>query len=100
MTQALKVLDAVRNRFAMRITTRHYDVGGEAIDNHRPPLPPSTGAGCEDGEAALVGVVGGRTGGHLAADTVPGRGGPPPLGEKLQSYGKRRWGERMKGGGG
>ena len=28
MTQALKVLDAVRNRFAMRITTSHYDVGG------------------------------------------------------------------------
>ena len=30
----LKVLDAVRNRFAMRITTSHYDVGGAAIDNH------------------------------------------------------------------
>ena len=36
MTQALKVLDAVRNRFAMRITTSHYDVGGAAIDNHGP----------------------------------------------------------------
>lgn len=34
MTQALKVLDAVRNRFAMRITTSHYDAGGAAIDNH------------------------------------------------------------------
>lgn len=32
--RALKVLDAVRNRFAMRITTSHYDVGGAAIDNH------------------------------------------------------------------
>ena len=31
MTQALKVLDAVRNRFAMRITTSHYDVGGAAL---------------------------------------------------------------------
>lgn len=31
MTQALKVLDAVRNRFAMRITTSHYDVGGAAV---------------------------------------------------------------------
>lgn len=39
MTQALKVLDAVRNRFAMRITTSHYDVGGAAIDNHGQPLP-------------------------------------------------------------
>lgn len=34
MTQALKVLNAVRNRFAMRITTSHYDAGGAAIDNH------------------------------------------------------------------
>ncbi|UMX61375.1 isocitrate/isopropylmalate family dehydrogenase [Escherichia coli] len=34
MTQALKVLDAVRQRFAMRITTSHYDAGGAAIDNH------------------------------------------------------------------
>ena len=42
MTQALKVLDAVRNRFAMRITTSHYDVGGAAIDNHGQPLPPAT----------------------------------------------------------
>lgn len=28
MAQALKVLDAIRNRFNMRITTSHYDVGG------------------------------------------------------------------------
>ena len=28
MTQALKVLEAVRSRFAMKITTSHYDVGG------------------------------------------------------------------------
>jgi 3-isopropylmalate dehydrogenase len=34
MAQALKVLDAVRSRFDMRITTSHYDVGGIAIDRH------------------------------------------------------------------
>ncbi|EDG9572252.1 3-isopropylmalate dehydrogenase, partial [Salmonella enterica subsp. enterica serovar Heidelberg] len=34
MAQALKVMDAVRSRFDMRITTSHYDVGGIAIDNH------------------------------------------------------------------
>jgi 3-isopropylmalate dehydrogenase len=33
MAQALKVLEAVR-RFAMKITTSHYDVGGIAIDRH------------------------------------------------------------------
>lgn len=53
MTQALKVLDAVRNRFAMRITTSHYDVGGAAIDNHGQPLPPATVEGCEQADAVL-----------------------------------------------
>lgn len=28
MNQAMKVLEAVRNRFSMRITTSQYDVGG------------------------------------------------------------------------
>ncbi|MFO6485376.1 isocitrate/isopropylmalate family dehydrogenase [Escherichia coli] len=57
MTQALKVLDAVRNRFAMRITTSHYDVGGAAIDNHGQPLPPATVEGCEQADAVLFGSV-------------------------------------------
>ena len=33
MTQALKVLDAVRNRFAMRITTSHYEGAMSAVDH-------------------------------------------------------------------
>lgn len=59
MTRALKVLDAVRNRFAMRITTSHYDAGGAAIDNHGQPLPPATVEGCEQADAVLFGSVGG-----------------------------------------
>ena len=47
MAQALKVLEAVRSRFAMKITTSHYDVGGIAIDNHGTPLPKATVEGCE-----------------------------------------------------
>lgn len=47
MAQALKVLEAVRSRFAMKITTSHYDVGGIAIDNHGTPLPKGTVEGCE-----------------------------------------------------
>lgn len=62
MTRALKVLDAVRNRFAMRITTSHYDVGGAAIDNHGQPLPPATVEGCEQADAVLFGSVGGEMG--------------------------------------
>lgn len=59
MAQALKVLDAIRNRFNMRITTSHYDVGGAAIDNHGQPLPPATVEGCEQADAILFGSVGG-----------------------------------------
>lgn len=59
MAQALKVMDAVRSRFDMRITTSHYDVGGIAIDNHGHPLPKATVEGCEQADAILFGSVGG-----------------------------------------
>ncbi len=71
MTQALKVLDAVRNRCAMRITTSHYDVGGAAIDNHGQPLPPATVEGCEQADAVLFGSVGGHKWEHLPPDQQP-----------------------------
>ena len=47
MNQAMKVLEAVRNRFDMRITTSQHDVGGIAIDRQGTPLPQSTVEGCE-----------------------------------------------------
>ena len=55
MTQALKVLEAVRQRFDMRITTSHYDVGGIAIDRHGEPLPKATVDGCDQADAILFG---------------------------------------------
>ncbi|MDU3935518.1 MAG: isocitrate/isopropylmalate family dehydrogenase, partial [Serratia liquefaciens] len=39
MAQARKVLNAVRQRFDIRITEAEYDVGGIAIDRHGSPLP-------------------------------------------------------------
>lgn len=62
MAQALKVLEAVRSRFAMKISTSHYDVGGIAIDNHGTPLPKATVEGCENADAVLFGSVGGLNG--------------------------------------
>ena len=82
MTQALKVLDAVRNRFPMRTTTSHYDVGGAAIDNHGQPLPPATVEGCEQADAVLFGSVGGPKWEHLPPDQQPERGLIPPGGVK------------------
>jgi isocitrate/isopropylmalate dehydrogenase len=37
MNQAMKVLEAVRHRFDMRITTSQHDVGGVAIDRQGTP---------------------------------------------------------------
>lgn len=55
MNQAMKVLEAVRQRFAMHITTSQYDVGGAAIDRQGTPLPQATVAGCEQADAILFG---------------------------------------------
>lgn len=65
MAQAHKVLDAVRQRFGLRITTSEYDVGGIAIDRQGTPLPPATVTGCEQADAILFGSVGGPKWEHL-----------------------------------
>lgn len=62
MAQASKVLDAVRQRFGIKISTSVYDVGGAAIDRHGSPLPAATVAGCEQADAILFGSVGGQNG--------------------------------------
>lgn len=62
MAQAQKVIDAVNKRFSLNITTKEYDIGGIAIDNHGTPLPATTLAGCEQADAILFGSVGGLNG--------------------------------------
>lgn len=74
MAQALKVMDAVRSRFDMRITTSRYDVGGIAIDNHGHPLPKATVEGCEQADAVLFGSVGGPKWENLPPESQPERG--------------------------
>jgi 3-isopropylmalate dehydrogenase len=64
MNQAMKVLEAVRQRFAMHITTSQYDVGGRP-STVREPLPQATVAGCEQADAILFGSVGGPKWEHL-----------------------------------
>lgn len=57
MNQAMKVLEAVRHRFDMRITTSQYDVGGIAIDRQGTPLPQATVEGCEQADAGSCTVL-------------------------------------------
>lgn len=79
MVQALKVLDAIKNRFGISITTREYDIGGAAIDRQGQPLPPDTMAGCEKADAILFGSVGGPKWEHLPPNEQPERGALLPL---------------------
>ncbi|MBW3473343.1 3-isopropylmalate dehydrogenase [Proteus vulgaris] len=79
MAQAQKVMMAVSERFSLNITTKEYDIGGIAIDNHGTPLPTNTLAGCEQADAILFGSVGGPKWEHLPANEQPERGALLPL---------------------
>ncbi|WP_213991644.1 3-isopropylmalate dehydrogenase [Sodalis sp. dw_96] len=90
MAQAYKILAAVRERFALRITTGEYDVGGVAIDRHGSPLPDATLAGCEQADAILFGSVGGPKWGHLPPDEQPERGALLPLRKHFKLFSNLR----------
>ncbi|MFB0710343.1 3-isopropylmalate dehydrogenase [Buttiauxella noackiae] len=97
MAQALKVLDAVRTRFDMRITTSQYDVGGIAIDRHGNPLPPVTVEGCEQADAILFGSVGGPKWEHLPPVEQPERGALLPLRKHFKLFSNLRPARLYKG---
>ena len=90
MAQAYKILAAVRERFAVRITTGEYDVGGAAIDRHGSPLPAATVAGCEQADAILFGSVGGPKWEHLPPDQQPERGALLPLRKHFKLFSNLR----------
>ncbi|WP_109419774.1 3-isopropylmalate dehydrogenase [Proteus terrae] len=79
MAQAQKVMKAISERLSLNITTKEYDIGGIAIDNHGTPLPADTLAGCEQADAILFGSVGGPKWEHLPANEQPERGALLPL---------------------
>ncbi len=89
MAQALKVLEAVRSRFAMKITTSHYDVGGIAIDNHGTPLPKGTVEGCENADAVLLAPWGPKWE-HLPPAEQPERGALLPLRKHFKLFSNLR----------
>ncbi|PIJ49737.1 3-isopropylmalate dehydrogenase [Erwinia sp. OLTSP20] len=97
MSQAMKVLEAVRQRFGMRITTSEYDVGGIAIDRHGEPLPAATVAGCEQADAILFGSVGGPKWEHLPPAQQPERGALLPLRKHFRLFSNLRPASLYKG---
>ncbi|MET4694087.1 3-isopropylmalate dehydrogenase [Endozoicomonas lisbonensis] len=59
VTEALKVLDTVKERFSLDIEVSHALVGGAAIDAEGTPLPAETLKLAKQSDAILFGAVGG-----------------------------------------
>ncbi|MBC3944483.1 3-isopropylmalate dehydrogenase [Erwinia persicina] len=97
MAQASKVLEAIRQRFSLRISTSEYDVGGIAIDRHGVPLPDATVKGCEQADAILFGSVGGPKWEHLPPTEQPERGALLPLRKYFQLFSNLRPASLYKG---
>jgi len=79
MTQALRVLDAVAEKFQFTVNRSEHLVGGAAIDATGHPLPPATVAASEKADAILFGSVGGPKWESLPPDIQPERGALLPL---------------------
>ena len=71
---AVRVLDAVAERFGHSFTTRSYLMGGCAIDAHGTALPEETLAACQAADAVLLGAVGGPKWDDPAAAVRPEQG--------------------------
>jgi 3-isopropylmalate dehydrogenase len=59
VTQALRVLDKVADKFGRTFETTEALIGGCAIDAEGEPLPAETVAKCRESDAVLLGAVGG-----------------------------------------
>jgi 3-isopropylmalate dehydrogenase len=59
VTQALRVLDKVGDKFGRTFETTEALIGGCAIDADGVPLPEATVAKCREADAVLLGAVGG-----------------------------------------
>lgn len=79
MAEALKVLDAVSQKFAFAVKTQSALVGGAAIDAHGEALPAATLDLCKQSDAILFGSVGGPKWTHLPPAQQPERASLLPL---------------------
>ncbi len=79
MREALKVLDAVQEKFSFKLEYTSADVGGCAIDNQGSALPPETLKICEESDAILFGSVGGPQWENLPPAEQPERAALLPL---------------------
>lgn len=79
MAEALKVLDAVEAKYAVKFARTFANVGGAGIDEEGKALPDSTVDICRNSDAILFGSVGGPKWESLPPDEQPERGALLPL---------------------
>lgn len=80
---AVKVLEAVAEKFGHTFTFTRYLIGGAAIDETGNPLPQETIDGCLSSDSVLLGAVGGPKWDSQPANLRPERGfsaSAPPWG--------------------
>ncbi len=86
MDEAVKVLDAVKERFSLELTCTFGDIGGAAIDRHGEALPAETIALCEQSDAILLGSVGGPKWESLPPEQQPERASLLPMREHFDLF--------------
>ena len=74
ITEALKVLEALRGEFDREYEIVHAPIGGAAVDAHGVPLPDETLERARACDAILLGAVGGPRWDGLERDIRPERG--------------------------
>jgi 3-isopropylmalate dehydrogenase len=79
MAEALKVLDAVQDKYDVTFERTFANVGGIAIDEEGKALPENTVDICKASDAILFGSVGGPKWESLPPDEQPERGALLPL---------------------
>jgi 3-isopropylmalate dehydrogenase len=79
MAEALRVLDAVEAKYAVKFERTRANVGGAGIDNEGKALPQTTIDICRASDAILFGSVGGPKWESLPPDEQPERGALLPL---------------------
>ncbi len=79
MQEAVKVLDAVQQKFDFELKYQYADIGGVAIDKHGTALPDQTLRLCESCDAILLGSVGGPRWEALPPEKQPERAALLPL---------------------
>ena len=73
-SQAVKVLEAVSEKYGFSCNITPAPIGGTAIDSCGSPLPHETVARCKASHAVLLGAVGGPKWDHLSGNARPEAG--------------------------